>query len=312
MSSIKNVLCFDLGGTNLRAAVVSAQGEILQQNRLPVRSASGFQDLLKLFSEVTAPLRRVGLDWQVVSVASAGPLDPVRGVLLDPTNFLTDAKGWGVLPLVQELETIFQQKVFLENDAAAALLAESWKGAARGLENVTLMTLGTGVGTAFLANGSLVRAGRNLHTEASHIPLNAWEKAHSCACGAFGCIESYLAGPHFASFVAREIGRAALTGEELAHLAQNGDSEVLRLFERYGEWLALSVRALSMIFASEIVVLGGGFSSNSKFFLESARQSLPALFARHREGVDMLPQVVVSPIADVAGLLGAARVALQS
>jgi predicted NBD/HSP70 family sugar kinase len=265
--------------------------------------------LLVLFEKVMAPFKAKGLSWQCASIASAGPLDPVAGVLLDPTNFLTDSKGWGVLPIVEKLSGIFNTKVYLENDAAAALLADVWKGASQGKKNVTLMTLGTGVGTAFLANGELVRSGRNLHTEASHISLNAWDKDHPCGCGAYGCVEAYLAGPHFAREVGKAMGRK-LTGEDVASLARGGDKIAQDHFTKYGERLALAIRAYSMIFSMEMVVLGGGFSANADCFLEVTKQILPGLYERHRDGVDLLPEVARSPIHDVAGLLGAARVAL--
>lgn len=312
MSSTKPFLCFDLGGTNLRAALINREGEILSQSRVSVIGARGFKDLLRLFTEVVEPWRVGGQDWELVSVASAGPLDPVEGVLLDPTNFLTDSKGWGVLPLVKELEALYKKKVFLENDAAAALLAETWKGAAVGKKNVTLMTLGTGVGTAFLVNGDLVRSGRNLHTEASHIPINAYDTESPCACGGYGCVEAYLAGSHFAKRIVKLLNRPGITGEEAAELAREGDSKVRAAFDKYAEHLALAVRAYAMTFSSEVVVLGGGFSSNADCFIDQANQKLPALFERHRDGVDMLPKLVISPIHDVAGLLGAARVAMVS
>lgn len=307
----KNVLCFDLGGTNIRSAVINSRGEILAQNRLSVLGAAGFSDLLQLFAKVIEPFHRDGLRWEVASVASAGPLDPVAGVLLDPTNFLTDAKGWGILPIVEKLKSLFKIEVFLENDAAAALLAEGWMGASQGRKNVTLLSLGTGVGTAFLADGKLVRAGRHLHTEASHIPLNAWDTDYPCACGGNGCIEAYLAGSHFARQAGRATGHPKATGEELATLARSGELAVQKQFALYAERLALAIRAYSMIFASEVVVLAGGFSSNADCFIEATRAQLPKLFERHRDGVDMLPELVLSPIHSTAGVLGAARVAFD-
>ena len=311
INKLPNILCFDLGGTNIRSAVINSSGKILAQNRLSVLGATGFSDLLKLFAQVVEPFHSAGLSWEAVSVASAGPLDPVTGVLLDPTNFMTDAKGWGVLPLVEKLEALFKKKVYLENDAAAALLAEGWMGASQGKKNVTLMSLGTGVGTAFLADGQLVRAGRHLHTEASHIPLNAWDTDYPCACGGNGCIEAYLAGSHFSRHAGQAVGLPNATGEELAALARKGDAGVQKQFALYGERLALAIRAYSMIFASEVVVLAGGFSSNADCFIDTARGHLPRLFERHRDGVDMLPELVLSPIHATAGVLGAARSALN-
>ena len=93
-------------------------------------------------------------------IASAGPLDPIGGVLLDPTNFASASGTWGHVPLARILSRKLRIPVLLENDAAAAMLAEHWVGAAKGYENAMILTLGTGLGTGIICNGALVRAGQ--------------------------------------------------------------------------------------------------------------------------------------------------------
>ncbi|HMN68640.1 MAG TPA: ROK family protein, partial [Bdellovibrionales bacterium] len=178
-------LCFDLGGTKLRAALVTGDGKILESATAPVDQHGGVNGLIALFDEVAGRLPRT--KYKAVSVASAGPLHAGRGVLLDPTNFFTDMKSWGVVPLVARLKKVFKKPVYLENDAAAAVLGEAWKGGhGKGAKNLLAMTLGTGVGIGIIANGELVRAGRGLHTEVSHMPIKAGDKNYPCGCGAYG------------------------------------------------------------------------------------------------------------------------------
>lgn len=307
-STVGQTLCFDLGGTKLRAALVRANGTIVAESVAKVRQAEGFDGLVRLFSETAEQLNVSARDFSKVSIASAGPLHPETGVLLDPTNFFTEQNSWGVLPLVKALKKVFKKTVLLENDAAAAVLGERWKGGHGKVENLLAMTLGTGVGVGIIANGQLVRAGQGLHTEAGHIPLDSNAKDYPCGCGANGCIEAFLAGSHFARRLGRLKNRA-LSGEEAVQLAKSGDVWVQEAFKEYGRHLAYAVRTLSILFAPEVVVISGGFSHAHSLFLDETNALLPQLMQRYREGIDLLPKIKVSKLQDEAGILGAAYLA---
>jgi glucokinase len=339
------VLAFDLGGTKLRGAIVTSRGVILRQAERPVRQEQGFTGLIDLFGSVRDDLflgsRRPSAPPSVVTVASAGPLHPAQGVLLDPTNFFSEGQSWGVLPLVKRLRQRFKCPVLLENDAAAAVLGEAWKGglAKRDGRDMVAMTLGTGVGIGVIANGQLVRAGQGLHPELSHVPLRRLEDSgpgttvrrrevgnddhFRCGCGAVGCMESRLAGSHFVRRVNQrlrsgggggreKLGGEKLGGEELVHLArQKKHPVVLEAFAEYADFLAQAIRVLAVSFAPRVVVLSGGFSHAADLYLPRTRARLPELLSRYRQGIDLLPQVKVSRLQDEAGLLGATWNALQ-
>lgn len=306
MAATDLYLCYDLGGTKLRGALITGSGRIVDEASLSVRQEEGPKGLISLFVELRDQLKVK--KYKSVSVASAGPLHPEKGLLLDPTNFSTGNKHWGVLPLVRELKKVFKKPVLLENDAAAAVLGEKWKGAHGRAENIVAMTLGTGVGIGVIANGVLVRSGQGLHPEAGHIPINSEATEFPCECGAYGCIEAYLAGSHFAKRLGRLKGRA-LTGKESVELAKHGDVYVQEAFKEYGRHLAQAIRTLCVLFGPEVVVISGGFSHASHLFLEETRRVLPELLARYRDGVDLLPKVKVSKLQDEAGILGAAFIA---
>ncbi len=299
-------LCFDLGGTKLKGAYINGQGKILATVTKGVRQEDGYKGLVKLFKEVADDLPKQ--KYKSISVASAGPLHPEKGILLDPTNFFTGDKSWGVLNLVASLKKLFKKNVNLENDAAAAVLGERWKGGHGKAENIVAITLGTGVGIGILANGKLVRAGQGLHPEASHIPLNFDNRDYPCGCGAFGCIEAYLGGNHFSQRLGRLKGRP-LTGQESVALAQHGDVWVQEAFKEYGRHLGHAIRTLCVLFAPEVVVLSGGFSHASNLFLKETNSYLPTLMERYREGIDLLPKVKISKLQSDAGIMGAAYIA---
>ena len=299
-------LCFDLGGTKLKGALITAQGRILEQTTSAVRQEEGYKGLLSLFQEVARELPST-VKFKRVSIASAGPLHPDKGLLLDPTNFFTGRKSWGVVPLVKDLKKIFRKPVRLENDAAAAVLGERWKGGHGKGENLIAITLGTGVGIGVIANGQLVRAGRGLHPEASHFQVGTAE-GYPCGCGMNGCMEAHLAGHHFSQRLGRLKGRP-LTGQESVALAEHGDVWVQEAFKEYGRTLAQAIRTLCLFFAPETVVLSGGFSQASHLFLPETQAQLPELLQRYRAGIDLLPKVKISKLQTDAGILGAAYLA---
>ncbi len=306
--SANQYLCFDLGGTKLFAALINDRGRIVDHTVKRIDQSRGLGGLIENFRELGDSLDG---RYKSVSVASAGPLHAERGVLLDPTNFFTDGKSWGVVPLVARLKKVFKKPVHLENDAAAAVLAEAWRGGhGRGGKNIVAITLGTGVGIGCVANGELVRAGQGLHTEVSHIPINSEDRGYPCACGAYGCIEAYLAGTHFARHLSRRLGRE-LDGNQCLLLAREGEETALAAFADYGRRLAEALRSVAVLFAPEVVVLSGGFTKAAPFFLPATTEHLPKLMARHREGVDLLPKIKVSKLGDKAGVLGAAYVAIH-
>jgi glucokinase len=303
--STDHFLCYDLGGTKLAAALVTKNGRVVSMTSRAIDQSLGIKGLLAEFVDLAKPHHG---QYRCVSVASAGPLHAGKGVLLDPTNFFTGKKSWGVIHLVAQLKRLFKKPVFLENDAAAAVLAEGWKGGHGRTKNIVSMTLGTGVGIGALLDGKLARAGRGLHPEASHIPINVEDKNFPCGCGAFGCIEAYLAGSHFVRHLSLRTGRD-LSGDQCRLLAHQGDVLALEAFTEYGKNLALALRSLAVVFAPEVVVLAGGFARSAPFFQPTTERLLPTVLARYREGIDLLPKIRVSKLGDEAGVIGAAYVA---
>lgn len=308
------ILGFDLGGTKLAVGVVSPTGRVLDFTREPVVRGRGPDAVIarmtavgRAFLAYYPRIRRVG-------VASAGPLHPESGVLLDPTNLALVCGGdWSEVPLAKKLSRGLGRPVAVENDAAAAILAERWVGAARGCANAMILTLGTGLGTGVISNGRLERAGRGLHPEGGHLILGAGDRSAPCGCGNLGCAEAYLSGASFARRAARAHARLRrLSAHEIAQLAKAGDRAALAAFDEYGRWLAIAVHNYAVAYAPEIVVLTGGFAATSRFFLPRARRDLRELMKRRRTGIDLLPRLALSSLRNEAGVIGAARVALGS
>jgi glucokinase len=302
------VLAYDLGGTKLAAGVVDGRGRIVESTRIPAAFADGkdavlrqMTDLGKTYLKNHPGIRRIG-------IASAGPLDPERGLLLDPTNF----GGWGEVPLTRILSKALKKPALLENDAAASILAEHWVGAAKGIGNALIMTLGTGLGVGVITNGELVRAGRGLHPEGGHIIVDYKDTTAPCACGNLGCAEAYLSGRSFARRARPRFGAGSeLSAEGIASMARNKDPRALDAFAEYADVMSVAIQTYVVLYAPEIVVLTGSFAAASDLFLDEVRARLRDRVARRRVGVDLLPEITLSRLQNSAGLLGGAYVALH-
>jgi glucokinase len=182
------VIAFDLGGTKLASAVVDSQGAILAQHREFVEFGKGVEGFKKFLLDRALDWKRQFPEVKALGIASCGPLDPSRGVLLQPTNF----PKWGDITLLGPLTRKLKLPVAFQNDAAAAALAEGWVGGARTMRNWIVLTLGTGVGTGIVMDRKPFMGGSGFGPEAGHQIVT--DKPYPCGCGNTGCAESVLSG----------------------------------------------------------------------------------------------------------------------
>jgi glucokinase len=306
--SLKKVLAYDLGGTKVLVGVVNHQGKVLEEIKVPVVVDQGKAAVIQQLADLGNAFLKKHPDIKKVGMASAGPLDPKKGLLLDPTNL----GNWGKVPIAKLLGAKLKRPVILENDAAAAMIAEHWMGKAKGYENAMILTLGTGLGTAVIANGELVRAGRHLHTEAGHIIIRDGDQSAPCGCGNLGCSEAYLSGRSFTRRNRPRFARPELLAEDIANMARKADPRALAAFEEYAELMAIAIHNYAVIYCPEIVVLTGSFANAADLFVPQTKEHLKRLLKRRRKGSDLLPKIAVSSLQNRAGLLGGAYVAFNS
>jgi glucokinase len=291
---------------------VNDRGKVLREIRAPIYVERGKQAVLRQIIDTGKQLLDEFPKAKRFAMASAGPLDVTQGVLLDPTNYLADGKGWGQVPIVRILEKALKRKGALENDAAAAALAEAWIGAAKKQKNSLIMTLGTGIGVGVIAEGKLVRAGRGLHPEGGHLTLRALDETAPCGCGNYGCIEAYLSGKNFTQRVQKQLGDPSLTAERVADYARARDARFMPAFAEYSSLLAAALHSYVRIYAPELIVFTGSFAAAHDLFLSDTRRHLEEMLKRLRDGVDMMPKLAISSLDNRAGLIGAAHVALNA
>jgi glucokinase len=255
----------DVGGTKIACAVGDASGRLLATVRRPTRpSGDGAADLAELAGSLRDLVAEAGCepaDVDAIGVSLPGPLDPERGVLLDPPNL----PGWHDLPVRDLLADAFSVPVFIENDANAAALAEWHFGAARGYEHVVYLTMSTGVGGGLILGGRLHRGVLASAGEIGHMPIE-WDGA-PCACGRRGCFEAYVGGaawaqrlrvvtPATSRAAALAGGVAGVTARHLVAAAREGDAFALEELHRWNDYVARGITSLAFVLAPQVVVLG--------------------------------------------------------
>ncbi|MBI4925208.1 MAG: ROK family protein [Bdellovibrio sp.] len=305
------ILAYDLGATKLAVGVINSKAKILKSLKFFLDKTGGKKSVLNQLVTVGEKLIAEFPRVSRIGIASAGPLHVKRGVLISPTNMMVGKKSIGVIPVVSFLKNALKLPVYLENDAAASILAEHWVGAAKGYKNAMILTLGTGLGTAVLVDGKLIRAGRGLHTEAGHLIFNPADKTAPCGCGNFGCAEAYLSGKNFENRFYKKHG-LELSATEIAILAKKREKKAVFAFQEYAYYLALAIHNYVVVFSPEIILLTGSFAQVSPLFLYETKRHLRNFLIKRRSFIDQMPEIKNAGLGNNAGLIGGAYIAFKS
>lgn len=308
-------LGIDLGGTHTRVGVVDAAGRVLASTRIPTRAAEGPEAVIARVAEAAHGLLgpgsgagpaalpgpgRVAPRLLGAGIGTPGPVDTRRGVIVATPNL----PGWREVPvaalLARALGTVgLDLPVRHERDANLILLGEAWRGAARGRRDAVLLTLGTGIGGAVLADGALYRGRDGYAGELGHITIDP--DGPPCGCGNRGCLEAFASG----TALQRRTGRE---GAAVFAAAAAGDAASLAAVREVGAALGIGLAALANIFNPSAIVLGGGMVAGADLFWDAM---LAEMRRRAFDPVTEGLEVVRATLGDAAGILGAARIFLD-
>ena len=303
----------DIGGTKIAGALVNEAGEILRDLKVPTPAndpAALQAAVVKMVDEL-----RSGEQVSAVGVAAAGFIDANQAVVYYAPNL-----SWRNEPLKEKLEAELSLPVVIENDANAAGWAEYRFGAGAGYHHMMMLTIGTGVGGAIVANGELFRGGFGIGAELGH--MNFIPKGRLCGCGQHGCLEQYGSGTALLNSAKELVASGSeeakrlkelsdsvpeLTGNEVYKAIQEGDPGALRLLTELGSNLGLAVASLVAVLDPEIVVIGGGVSAAGELLLEPIR----AAYLEHLPARGFRPElkIVGAQLHNDAGVVGAADLA---
>jgi glucokinase len=331
----------DLGGTNLRIAAVSQQGDLMEKVTLGTRVVLGKDHVIR---EMCDAIRLLAAKYgntaalQGIGIGVPGIFDMKTGMLRESPNL----PGWAGTPVQAEIEHLLGTRVILENDANVAALGETWLGAARDVDDMAMLTLGTGAGGGIILGGRIWHGMTGMAGEFGHMTVEP--DGPPCGCGNRGCLEQYasatavvrMAKEAIAGGRAPGLAKAASINPEfnakaIYNLAIQGDEEARKIFSRVGRALGICLANLVNAFNLNMYVIGGGVASAweafSPFIFDELRQrslvyaaTVPALpvsaegeAAGHlkREG-GATTIVTRALLGSDAGLFGAARLPMTS
>jgi len=294
------IIGIDLGGTNLKVALLDLKYNIKDREVLGTRS---FLEKEELISGIVYSINRIikynGLDKTDilgVGLGLPGPVDTRQGVV----HFLPNVPGWKEVRLRDILKKRIGLAVFLDNDAKVMALAEHRLGAARGFNNVLCMTLGTGIGGGIIIGGKLYRGFNNAAGEVGHLPIN--ERGLSCNCGRSGCLEAYIGNSRILNSARKEFKRD-ISLEELSLLAAKGNRSAIKIWSNVGKRLGFALAGVVNILNLDAVVMGGGVSNAGRVLFDSAKESLKNQ-AMSVQGGHV--KIFRAKLGNNAGLIGAA------
>jgi glucokinase len=294
----------DLGGTNLRAAAVSRDGRML--NRIAGTSAGAaretvIRDMVEAIKTLQAGLSDHRLAGVGVGIPGFILMD--KGVVLTAPN-LPALENY---PVRDEIERLLGAKVILENDANAAALGEKWIGAGRDVNDLILLTLGTGIGSGIVIEGNILRGYLGMAAEIGHTTYAP--NGYPCGCGNTGCVEKY-ASATAVSAMARLMNLGPdLSSEEVFRLAKSGNQRALQIFDSVGLALGTLLATLINTFNFPLYLLGGGMTAAWELFESSMRAEASRRSFIYRNNP---PRIERAGLGADAGLYGAAYLALRA
>ena len=274
----------DLGGTNLRVAAITTQGNLLDKITLPAKVPLGPDYVITEMCDAILRLsekHKRSQNFLGVGVGIPGIIDLNTGMLRKSANL----PGFDEYPVHTEIERRLVARVVLENDANVAALGEQWLGAAQGVANAAVVTLGTGIGGGIVLGGRIWHGMNGMAGEFGHVTVEP--EGPRCGCGNRGCAERFasasavirMAREAIARGQAPMLAQAASSTDEFGaksiyNLAIQGDEESSRIFRTFGRYLGILLAGLINVLNLEMFVIGGGVSSAWDAFAPSMFQEV--------------------------------------
>lgn len=310
----------DLGGTNVKTAIVARNGDLLGKDSRPTHADEGLDSVLDTMVEsYEAAMENAGADPSdvlAVGIGAPGPMNWRTGVVFSPPNL----PGWENVPLADLMRERLRVPTYVDNDANVACWGEFWSGAGREVDSLVCLTLGTGIGGGVVVFGKLLRGPDGTAGEIGH--MNVCRDGRQCNCGAKGCLEAYASatGMVRTAIEGIEAGRQTILtqlcnndldridGRMISDAIARGDQFAAWVMRETAVWIGTGVASLVNILNPEMVVLCGGMIAAGDVLFDPIRETTKA------QAFDVpAARAVIVPagLGADSGVIGAAGCALQ-
>ena len=296
----------DVGGTTVKIGLFSGDGKLEEKYEIATdksdQGAHIIEHIAAKLEEIIAKKSYGILDCMGVGIGLPGPVD--RGMILGCVNL-----GWGIFSIVGEFSKAFHNvPVYAGNDANIAALGEYVAGAGKGMKNMIMVTLGTGVGGGIIIDGRILEGANGGAGEIGHIPVNPQEQ-DTCGCGKKGCLEQYASATgivRIAEKLRKENGNTALpagcTAKQVFDYAKEGDELAMQAVEELGRYLGLALASCACVLNPEGIVIGGGVSRAGKILLDVTEKNFQTYVFKPCRNV----KFSLAELGNDAGIYGAA------
>ncbi len=287
---MKEAIGVDLGGTAIKMGRFLPDGTCLESISLATPQPANPQPVVKA---ITQGVNQLNQDRTCIAIGLGvpGPTDTTRRIAKKSINL----PSWDNVPVADWLETQTGLATMLENDANCAAIGEAWLGAGKQFKDFILLTLGTGVGGGIFLDGKLFTGRCGAAGELGLITLNA--DGFPCRSGNQGSLEQYAS----IGSVIRNTGKQPA---EIGRLAELGDKTAIAFWQNYGRTLGAGLAGLIYVLTPEAVIIGGGISASSRFFLPSTLKEIERrVVSPSRPDL----QLLTAELGNKAGMLGAAK-----
>ena len=308
------IIGVDLGGTNIKGALLDAQGNIIAKEQTATQANAGPETVAGRMSEMIASLEGLavskGTDLLGIGIGVPGQPDSHLGTVVYAPSL-----RWRNIPLVEYLRRATALPIFLENDANLAALGEQWRGAGRGSVNMVMITIGTGIGGGLILNGRLYSGITGTAGEIGHTIIDP--NGPICSCGRRGCLETMTSATAMVRMAkeAIDLGEATelsrpenLDARDIIMAAQAGDKIADQIVKTSAYYLGLGLGNVINVFNPDAIVIGGGVSRAGEILFAPLRAYTRACSLESAaEAVKLVP----AELGNDAGSIGAAALVLQ-
>ncbi|MFA5144942.1 MAG: ROK family protein [Candidatus Omnitrophota bacterium] len=301
----KFIIAIDLGGTNLKTAVLDLKYKIIGKRVLSTRQFRNKEDLILAIARSVDMFTEGGKlrknDILGIGLGLPGPIDEKSGIV----HFFPNIPGWKEVKLKKILERKLGLPVFLDNDAKLMALAEYRLGRAQGFKNALCLTLGTGVGGGIIIGGSLYRGSDNAAGEIGHVPVNI--EGPRCNCGGAACLEAYIGNNNILK-EAKKIFKRNISLEELSALARKQNKLALGIWSKVAKHLGTALAGVVNLLNLDAIVIGGGVAGAGPVLFNKVKETLKA---RAMSVQARRVKLFKAKLGNEAGLIGAAIMVKQ-
>lgn len=304
----------DLGGTTIKLALITQEGQIAFKIEKPTNVSAGGESILQQMNEMIAEgLQSLGLKREnLIGIGIGAPamMEMATGFVYEAVNL-----GWKNFPLKELLEQITGLPVVADNDANTAALGEMWQGAGQGAQELLCITLGTGVGGGVIVDGQICHGMRGAAGEVGHITVIP-EGGYQCNCGKTGCLETVASAtgivklalealqenqPSRLAEVVQRNGK--LEARDVASAAEQGDALALAILDKVGFYLGWVLGNYAVTLNPSKIVVGGGVAKAGDLLLNPIRKYYKKYALPHLTGEI---EIVPATLGNDAGVIGAA------